>query len=79
VKYDIWVHENGHKGVCVDSADGKVEAKKAAKAASSVWYPYADTVWNGETALLVKRGGEVISTIAIEAPEVREHRERKKA
>lgn len=76
---DIWVHEHGRSGVCVDTVNGtKKDAKQAAKDAAKVWYPHASTAWNGDTALLVKReDGSVQATIAIEIPEVREVRERK--
>lgn len=78
---DIWVHEHGRSGVCVDTVNGtKKDAKQAAKDAARVWFPEDTTAWNGETALLVKDPtGNVRATIAIESPEVREHRERRKA
>ena len=76
---DIWVHEHGKRGVCVDTVHGtRKDAKQAAKDAARVWFPEDSTAWNGETALLVKdTAGNVRATIAIEIPEVREHRERK--
>lgn len=78
--YDVWIHHHGERGICIDTVTGskKREGKKAMLDASKVWFPNIPTVWDSETALLVKRDGEVLATIALEVPEVREHRERRK-
>ena len=77
--YDIWVHTRGRDGVCIDTVSGskKREGKKAMQDAARIHFPNLETKWDSETALLVRRDGDVLATIALEIPEVREHRERK--
>lgn len=77
--WDVWIHPHGRDAVCIDTVEGtkKREGKKAMQDAARIHFPNLETKWDSETALLVRRDGDVLATIALEIPEVREVRERK--